>query len=452
MIKLVIFDIDGVLADSTKLHFETTREALAKFGYKNYTIEEDLALGTIPTRQKLFKLSEQGKISELDISNIWTYKGVLTSSRFDKEIAISPQIPILFEKLKEKGINIAIATNARRDYLDMILDKIGRENVDYALSSTETGKPKPNPECYLTHMMFFGVSPKETVIVEDSFHGKTAAWLSGAHVYPVRDAFHWSFRELLGFINRLDRKPLIVPHISQDINVVVPMAGLGSRFPKEIWKHPKPFIDVDGKPMIKRVVENINVEARHIFIVRKEHMENDYYRYVVNNLVPDYKIVEVDRTTSGAASTVLLAETYISSKELLIVNSDNMIDWNAAEVINSFKGHNAGLVCFEETDLDNKWSYVAVDSENRIREVREKKVISNYATTGHYWFKSGHDFIKAANKMIEVNDRTNNEFYVAPIFNYLKNGKGTIFKIEKERFWGLGTPKELEFFLRNYRE
>lgn len=100
------------------------------------------------------------------------------------------------------------------------------------------------------------------------------------------------------------------------MNVLIPMAGAGSRFQKAGYTFPKPLIEVNGKPMIQVVVENINVDAKHIFVVQKSHYEKYNLKTVLNNITPDCEIVQVDGVTEGAACTTLLAKSLLTMTSL----------------------------------------------------------------------------------------------------------------------------------------
>jgi dTDP-glucose pyrophosphorylase len=136
---------------------------------------------------------------------------------------------------------------------------------------------------------------------------------------------------------------------------------------------------------------------------------------------------------------------------LLIANSDQFLQWNSSEVLHGFQseGIDGGIVTF--TNTHPKWSFVRIDDNGFVSEVAEKKVISNMATVGIYYWKHGSDFVKYAKEMIENNIRTNNEFYIAPVFNEaIKDGK-KIRATSVASMWGLGTPEDLKYFLEHHR-
>ena len=235
------------------------------------------------------------------------------------------------------------------------------------------------------------------------------------------------------------------------MKILIPMAGEGSRFAKEGYTFPKPLIDVAGKPMIQRVVENLDFDAEYIFLVRKEHLEK--YSGLKSTLFgitnSNTKIVEVDSLTEGAACTALLAEEYINNDDdLLIANSDQIIDYSPEnfKYLKLLTDNIDGIVfCFNS--MHPKWSFVKTNSRGFVCEVAEKNPISNIATCGIYWYKRGSDFVDCAKSMIAKNIRVNNEFYIAPVYNELiiKNKKLIPFYVNK--MYGIGTPEDLKYYL-----
>jgi len=239
------------------------------------------------------------------------------------------------------------------------------------------------------------------------------------------------------------------------MKILIPMAGEGSRFAKEGYTFPKPLIDVEGKPMIQRVVENLDFDATYIFLVRKEHL--DKYAGLQSTLDRitngKYKVVEVDGLTEGAACTALLAKDHINNDDdLLIANSDQIIEYSPEnfQYIKNFSTVDALVFCFRA--VHPKWSFVKTNARGVITEVAEKNPISDIATCGIYWYRRGSDFVKAAEQMIEKNIRVNNEFYIAPVYNELIGWGGTLIPFFVDKMHGIGTPEDLNAYTnRKYR-
>jgi dTDP-glucose pyrophosphorylase len=231
------------------------------------------------------------------------------------------------------------------------------------------------------------------------------------------------------------------------INIVLPAAGEGRRFREAGFVKPKPFIDVLGKPMICHVLDNLNTDkACFILLIRGEHFDSE--NKIINDIKKSFnaRFIAVDKLTEGAACTVLLARKHIDNDTpLLIANSDQIVDTRITDFISDSdtRGLDGSIMCFE--DNHTKWSYAKTDSGGYVTLVKEKEVISKNATAGLYYFRQGRIFVENAVDMIARNDRVNNEFYAAPVYNYaIKSGKKFgVFLIDKNAMHGLGTPADL---------
>jgi dTDP-glucose pyrophosphorylase len=235
------------------------------------------------------------------------------------------------------------------------------------------------------------------------------------------------------------------------LNVLIPMAGAGSRFEKAGFTFPKPLIEVNKKPMIQVVIENLNIDANYIFVVQKSHRQKYNLDTLLSLIVPNCKIVETDGITEGAACTALLAKKLINNnKPLFFANSDQFVEWNSNEFMYKMNENkcDGGIVTFKSTHP--KWSFAKIDEVGLVSEVAEKKPISDNATVGFYYWKKGSDFVKYAEEMIKKNIRVNNEFYVCPVFNQAINDSKKIRNFEIDKMWGLGTPEDLDYFIKNY--
>src|SRR5215467_4298964 len=238
------------------------------------------------------------------------------------------------------------------------------------------------------------------------------------------------------------------------LNIVLPIAGRGSRFAVAGYTQPKPLISIHGIPMIAAVVRNVRPRCAHrfIFVALAEHLEQAEMRDALTRATPESVIVPVDRVTEGAACTVLLARDYINSDDpLMLANSDQWVDINIDDYLASMDRQRAdGLIMTMNAD-DPKWSFVGLNGRRLVTRVVEKEVISNEATVGIYNFRRGSDFVRAAESMIARNLRVNNEFYVAPVYNQLieEGARIAIYNVGREGsgMYGLGIPSDLEQFL-----
>ena len=240
------------------------------------------------------------------------------------------------------------------------------------------------------------------------------------------------------------------------LNIVIPMAGRGSRFSEAGYTLPKPLIKVHDVPMIKAVVDNLapKIPHRFIFICQIDHIEQYDLVKKLKSYSKNVEVIGINGVTEGQVCTVLKAKGLIDNDEpLMTANSDQFIDFDINQYLEDMNSRNLdGMIMTMKSDSP-KWSYVKTDQYGHATQTAEKVVISNDATVGIYNFKRGSDLVKSAEAMIKDNIRVNNEFYTCPCYNYLiKEGKKIgVYSIgeEYDGMYGLGIPKDLEFFLKH---
>lgn len=457
MIKLIIFDLDGVLVDAKELHYEALNLALASIDPK-YVIgrEEHLSkYDGLNTTKKLNMLSVEKGLPKESHDIVWRLKQQKTIEIIDKYEEDIRLCEVL-RQLKNDGYTIAVASNSIRVTVKAMLHRKGFiPYVDFFYSNQDVKYPKPNVEMYLQCMIKEAVSPKETIIIEDSHIGRKAALDSGAHLFAVRDSHDVRYDTISDYIKSIDNTGHKPKWQGRKMKVLIPMAGAGSRFEKAGYTFPKPLISVknmNDKPMIQVVVENLNIDAEFIFLVRQEHYDKYNLKQLLNVISPNCHVVIVDKLTEGAACTTLLAKELINNDEpLVIANSDQFVEWDSNEFMYSMIGDSidAGILTF--TNSHPKWSYAKTDENGFVTEVAEKMPISDKATVGVYYWKKGSDYVKYAEQMIAKNIRVNNEFYVCPVFNEAIGDGKRVKTFQIEKMWGLGTPEDLTYFQDHYK-
>jgi len=456
MLKLIIFDLDGVLVEAKKIHYETLNKALSKIN-NAFTIswEEHLSkYDGLKTNQKLELLSIDKKLPIDKYKEIWEEKQRLTIEALKD---LDPNLDLIdcISKLSNEGYKIACCSNSIKKTILIVLSKLNIiEYFDLILSNEDVKNSKPHPEIYWKAISQIGCLSEETLIVEDSPYGLLAAHRSKSNILRVLNPQEVNYNNIKNKINEIKNNNYnIMPKwINKKLNILIPMAGAGSRFEKAGYTFPKPLIEVKGKPMIQVVVDNINIEANYIYIVQKYHREKYNLDTLLNLITPNCNIIEVDGITEGAACTALLAKELINNENpLFFANSDQFVEWNSSEFMYKMQESevDGGIVTFEATHP--KWSFAKIDNDGLVVEVAEKNPISNLATVGYYYWKNGSDFVKYAEDMIEKNIRVNNEFYVCPVFNQAISDKKQIRTFNVEKMWGLGTPEDLDFYLKNYK-
>lgn len=455
MIKAIIFDLDGVLVEARELHYQALNKALEKFGY---TITRDEHLSTydgLPTKKKLELLSQSKGLPREMHDAIWQEKQLQTRTIITQEFKADERMRDILQRLREEGYKIAVCSNSIRETVELMLFHKGlSEHIEFFLSNEDVRFPKPHPEMFLRAMVQLGVAPRETLIVEDSHHGREAADASGAHLLGVTntgDVTYEKIAKALSLANeKYERAKYMPKWQGGDLRIVIPMAGTGKSFQKAGFTFPKPLIDIKGKPMIQWVVENINADAKFVFVVLKEHLEKYNLGYLLKLIAPGCEVVALEEPTQGAALSVLAASHLFDGEHpVAIVNSDQVIDWNSNEFFYAMAADecHGGIVTFESTHP--KWSFVKTGDDGFVVEVAEKKPISSQATAGVYYFKHGSDFVKYANQMIALDIRTLGEFYVCPVYNELLKDKKKVRAFPVKKVWSLGTPEDVHSFLES---
>ena len=452
MIKLVIFDLDGVLVEAKNIHFDALNKALDK-----YAIDwnEHLSIyDGLKTNQKLEMLHERKGLPKERFKDIWDNKQKYTLKALSK-LQPSTQLYSCMSSLVDEGYKIAVCSNSIRKTVLTVLSKLGIiEFMDLIISNEDVKNSKPHPEMYWKAISMMSCLPEETLIVEDSPYGLLAASRAKAHILRVASPKDVTYNNIHKKLTEIKQGYVMKSPAWRDetLNVLIPMAGAGSRFEQAGYTFPKPLIDVKGKPMIQVVVENLNIKANYIFIVQKSHREKYNLDTLLNLITPECKIVEVDGVTEGAAVTALMAKKYINNNNpLFFANSDQFVEWDSNEFMYKMNETQAdgGIVTFKATHP--KWSFAKVDENGLVTEVAEKNPISDIATVGYYYWKHGSDFVKYAEQMIEKNIRVNNEFYVCPVFNQAVEDCKQIRTFDVEGMWGLGTPEDLNYYLENHK-
>jgi len=447
MIKAILFDLDGVWVDADQLHWEAFNKALEIHDQGTITWQEHLAIYKgIPTKKKLELLTERrvpnGPPKKL-YKEIEQTKQSLTLRLIQNTVFLDRE-KIDMLSLLSRQYQIYVCSNAVRASVQAMLSYSGLDVfVKASYSSEDIYAPKPDPEIYIHAIDKAMLWPEECIIVEDSDVGYKAAVASGANVCKVDGPHQVNYYRIQKAI-----------HDAERINVVIPAAGQGKRFAEAGYEYPKPLIPINGLPMLTWVLSNFEgLDRSNIVLMLQQHID----RYCARDILEIYDhtvdLVPVQELTQGAACTVLLAKDKINTNnELLIANSDQYL--NSLATISEFLEEmrtlkaDGGMLTFKSSDP--KWSYAKCEHGTLVKEVAEKNLISDNATVGIYYYRHGRDFVKYAEQMIAKNIRTNNEFYVCPVFNeFIQDGKRIyIHEIPKDIMYGLGTPEDFQIFLK----
>lgn len=450
MTKLIIFDLDGVLVEAKKIHYEALNKALGPI----YAIEwnEHLSIyDGLKTNQKLEMLTDRKGLPTKLYKEVWDAKQRYTLQEL-RNLKVSSELVTTMTMLFNDGYKLAVCSNSIRKTVLTVLSKLGIiEFFDLIFSNEDVDNSKPHPEIYWKAISAMKCLPEETLIVEDSPYGLLAASRSKADIMRVSSPKEVTYINIKQHINK--EKMNDTPKWKDSkLNVLIPMAGAGSRFEQAGYTFPKPLIEVKNQPMIQLVVNNLNIDANYIYVVQKAHREKYNLDTLLNIITPKCKIVETEGVTEGAACTALLAKEYINSENpLFFANSDQFVEWDSNEFLYKMNetDSDGGIVTFKA--VHPKWSFAKLNEEGLVTEVAEKNPISDNATVGYYFWKHGSDFVKYAEQMIEKNIRVNNEFYVCPVFNEAIKDDKKIRSFGVKGMWGLGTPEDLNYYVENYK-
>lgn len=456
VVNLIIFDLDGVLVEAKNLHFQALNEALSEInpGYKIDWSEHLNKYDGLKTYQKLNLLTQEKGLPKEVHDQVWQRKQHLTLGKLST-LEENEELIDTFVKLYNQGYKLAVCSNSIRKTCLTVLSKLGLiEYLDLIISNEDVKNSKPHPEMYWKAISMMSCLPEETLIIEDSPYGLLAAARSKSYILRVKNPSEVTYNNINNKLNQINMGEQQTSPAWRDekLNVLIPMAGAGSRFEQAGYTFPKPLIDVKGRPMIQVVTDNLNIKANYIYVVQKEHRKKYNLDTLLNLITPGCKIVETEGVTEGAACTALLAKKYINNNNpLFFANSDQFVEWDSNEFLYKMNETEAdgGIVTFKATHP--KWSFAKLNNEGLVTEVAEKNPISDIATVGYYYWKSGSDFVKYAEQMIDNDIRVNNEFYVCPVFNEAIKDNKQIRTYNIEKMWGLGTPEDLKYYVENYK-
>lgn len=232
------------------------------------------------------------------------------------------------------------------------------------------------------------------------------------------------------------------------LNIVVPMAGSGSRFAGT--PEPKPLIEVvPGRRMIEYVIDYLAVPEPHrfIFVCLAAHVRPfDLERFFAAR-TRNHKLIQTETVTAGPAATALLAHSLIDDRsELLIAYADCHIDFDTTDFLGFARGAGADGAVVTYPSYGKMESYVEIDPAGRVRRAAEKERISTTASGSLYYFRTGRDFVAAARRMIATDRVSGRETFVCPVLNDLiAEGKLVMaYPITREQRIEMGTPEDLD--------
>lgn len=240
--------------------------------------------------------------------------------------------------------------------------------------------------------------------------------------------------------------------LSHMLNIVILMAGAGSRFKKEGFDKAKPFITFHNKMMIEHVLDSFSLINARCTLIIQEAFRHKYAKEL-NILHNQYNVnfATVPGLTMGASVTAMAVHRQIDhNSPVIFADSDNIFQ---NSIIKNFVEYSAtssldGIILTFKS-AEPHFSYSKIDAQGFLIQTKEKEIISEYANCGVYYFKSFKIFQQAAIEMFIASDTHNGEFYISNIYNYLLKNSYTagIYTIEHSDFRCVGTPQQLQGYL-----
>ena len=240
------------------------------------------------------------------------------------------------------------------------------------------------------------------------------------------------------------------------MNIIIPIGGKGERFKKDGYSQPKHLIDIFGKPMILYVLDNLSITSDdNVFIITYKQNDIEDFENIIHDKYPNINIIYISKQTQGAAETILLGiESFIhkntmNDNPVMVLDCDTFYTY---DVVNAYRmSLNKNAVFYTvNTDKEPIYSYILLDTENQIIDVKEKIKISHNANTGIYCFKNIHFLYQLTNTVLKENKRFNNEFYTSCVVKEcIRNETMCGIEIPSELVFNLGTPTQLMNFVNH---
>lgn len=237
------------------------------------------------------------------------------------------------------------------------------------------------------------------------------------------------------------------------MRIIIPIAGAIS-FDGPEYVFPKPLIDVNGKPLIEYVIENlgkIGKDIKFTFILKEPLCSKYNLDYTLALLTSSPDIIKLKNETRGSTCSVLMAYDKIAQdEEIVIVNSDQVLLTDANVAIEAFRAGNftGGLLTFES--VHPRWSFALTDSDGNVLQTAEKKPISRNAIAGFYYFKSFKDFVEGAFESVYNEEFIDDHLYISSVMNQLilQNKSVKAFHIRNDEYLSFYSPQKIKEFER----
>jgi dTDP-glucose pyrophosphorylase len=250
---------------------------------------------------------------------------------------------------------------------------------------------------------------------------------------------------------------MVIGDTARRLQILMPMAGLGSRFAKEGFRLPKPLIDVDGTPMFRKAISSIqaiHADKSYYFVIRQEHVDSQGLDKLIVDALPEAHVIVIPEMTRGAAETAYLAKASLDPNDALVLmdcdlwfqsaNYNQMVE----DILSGASDIAGGVLTF--TADNPRYSYAKFGADHIVTETAEKRVISEHAMTGAYFFAAANEFVRVAEALLRqpLTDKMP-EYYISFLYNILIDEGKKIQAAIVDEFASFGTPEELADYNRS---
>lgn len=240
------------------------------------------------------------------------------------------------------------------------------------------------------------------------------------------------------------------------MNIIIPLGGKGERFRKQGYYKPKPLIKVLNKEILFYVIDNLVIDKNDkIFIIYNKDLDNDDFSNIIKNKYTNINLIKLDRDTKGASETVFIGlneiiNNYSYNKKSILIDGDTFY---TEDIINKFRAIDKNAVFYTQNfDINPIFSYIKIDDENNITDIKEKNKISDNANTGAYAFNDIKVLYNYAKYVVENNIIFNNECYTSCIISVMIHNNEPFLGIElnNNNVNVLGTPEQVENYISKF--
>ncbi|MFN3233806.1 MAG: glycosyltransferase family 2 protein [Gammaproteobacteria bacterium] len=242
------------------------------------------------------------------------------------------------------------------------------------------------------------------------------------------------------------------------MQIIIPMAGFGSRFKAHGYQLPKPLIAIEGKPIIAHVIDMFPGEADITLICNRDHLEHPEYhmKETLETYAPHAKIIGIESHDLGPVYTVCQAIDVVDPKRpATVCYCDFTCDWDYAHFKKTMQDSECdGCVPayrgFHPHYLITPTNYANMQEQNFwMQDIQEKQPFTDnpweeFASSGSYYFKTGALLRHYFEKTMEDNLKVNNEFYVSMAYKSMLEDQKRVLVYELDHFMQWGTPQDFE--------